>query len=122
MIRGARTALAALLLAAAGAAALAASTPRPLTGTYAFAGRTLVDPPQGEPQDTHFLVTLDGEAARELYAKLKAPARRDACIDDGSTTKRVGDIQCTATVRPKGHTCTFGIDLAQRKLAPAAVC
>ena len=104
------------------AAVHAASPPRPLTGTYMFTGKTLVDPPPSEPQDTHFVVTLDGAAARDLYQKLKATPRRDACLDDGSMTKRAGDVQCTATVKPKGHVCTFALDLAQRKLAAGAVC
>jgi len=104
------------------AAAHAASPPQPLTGTYMFTGRTLVDPPPSEAQDTHFVITLDGAAARDLYQKLKATPRRDACLDDGSMTKRAGDVQCTATVKPKGHVCTFALDLAQRRLASGAVC
>ena len=100
----------------------AAPTPQPLTGTYAFTGSTLVDPPPSEPQDTRFVVTLDGAAARDLYRKLKATPRRDACLVDGSMTKRAGDVQCTATAKPKGHVCTFAIDLVQRKLARGAVC
>jgi hypothetical protein len=60
--------------------------------------------------------------ARDLYQKLKATPRRDACLDDGSMTKRAGDVQCTATVKPKGHVCTFAIDLVQHKLAAGAVC
>ncbi len=99
-----------------------AAPPQPLTGTYAFTGKTLVDPPPSERPDTHFVVTLDGAAARDLYQKLKATPRRDACLDDGSMTKRAGDVQCTATVKPKGHVCTFAIDLVQHKLAAGAVC
>src|SRR4029453_597953 len=114
------TALGALALVA--SIACAASAPRPLTGTYAFTGKTLIDPPPAEPQDTRFVVTLDGAAARDLYEKLKATPRRDACLDDGSMIKRAGDVACTATVKPKGHVCTFAIDLTERKLAPSAVC
>lgn len=102
--------------------ACAASAQQRLTGTYAFSGKTLIDPPAAEPQDTRFVVTLDGAAARDLYEKLKATPRRDACLDDGSLTKRAGEVACTATVKPKGHVCTFAIDLTQRKLAPGAVC
>ena len=104
------------------AAAHAASLPQPLTGHYAFTGKTLVDPPPSEPQDTRFVVTLDGATARDLYQKLKATPRRDACLDDGSMTKRAGDVQCAATVKPKGHVCTFAIDLAQRKLSSGVIC
>ena len=111
-----------LALAIAVAPVVSASPPLPLTGTYAFTGKTLVDPPPSEPQDTRLVVTLDGTAARDLYQKLKVMPRRDACLDDGSMTKRAGDVQCTATVKPKGHVCTFAVDLAQRKLAPGAVC
>jgi len=120
--RGVAAAAVALLALAMALDAAAASPSRPLTGTYAFAGRTLVDPPPGEPQDTHLIVTLDGDAARALYAKLKATPKRDACLDDGSLTKRAGDLQCTATAKPRGYTCTFGVDLERRTLAPGSVC
>jgi hypothetical protein len=111
-----------LTVAFAFAAAAHAAPPQPLTGVYAFSGKTLIDSPPSEAQDTHFVVTLDGATARDLYRKLKATLRRDACLDDGSMTKRVGDVQCTATAKPKGHVCTFAIDLARRKLAAGAVC
>jgi hypothetical protein len=95
---------------------------KPLSGTYAFAGKTLVDPPPDEPRDSHLLITLDGQAARDVYRKMKARRSRDGCLDDGSMSKTFGGMQCTERVRPTRYTCAFSIDLAAQKIDGATVC
>jgi len=68
-----------------------AAPPQPLTGTYAFTGKTLVDRPPSERPDTHFVVTLDGAAARPLpeaqrdTAARRVPRRR---LDDQARRRR----------------------------------
>ena len=110
-------------------AALVASAPwaaiepaKRLTGTYAFGGRTLVDPPPSETKGTHLYIVLEGTAARDVYQKMNVRAVRDACLDDGSLSKRIGDMQCTALAGAKGHTCAFSINLAEQKIEGGAVC
>jgi hypothetical protein len=109
--------------------ALAASPPlmalepaNRLSGTYAFGGRTLVDPPPGEPRNTHLYVVLEGSAARELYRRMNARAVRDECLDDGSLAKTVGRMQCTQLAHAKGYTCAFSLNLAEQKIEGGVVC
>jgi hypothetical protein len=95
---------------------------KPLSGTYTFAGKTLVDPPPAEPRDSHLVITLDGQTARDVYRKMKERPRRDACLDDGSMSKTSGGMHCTEWVKPARYTCAFSINLAAQKIEGAAVC
>ena len=101
---------------------VAAPADKPLQGHYEFRGATAVDPPAGEPVDTHWVVSLTGSAARDLYLRMNASPRRDACQDDGSLTKTIGGMQCTERVRPRRYECGFAIVLAQQRIEPAGAC
>lgn len=110
-------------LAAAGAAPAAdpAIEFRPLAGTYSVAGKTLIDPPAGEPRRSHLYLELDGAAARDLYAALPGRPVADPCGEPGALLKRSGGLQCT---RAKGgtHRCTFGVELATQRVVAGSVC
>lgn len=93
-----------------------------LNGTYAIGGRTLVDPPAGEAKNTHLYVVLDGSTARDVYRAMNARAVRDACLNDGSFTKRVGQMQCTENAKMKRYTCAFAISIAEQKIEAGTVC
>ena len=94
---------------------------RPLTGTYAVAGRTLIDPPADEPRRSHVYLELTGAAARELYAALPGRAVPDRCGEPGALLKQSGGLQCT---REQGgaHRCSFGVELATRRIVAGSVC
>jgi hypothetical protein len=93
-----------------------------LQGEYRFHGKTLIDPPPGEPADTHLGLVLEGPAARELYRRLKTPSVRDLCLDDGSRSKTQGALRCTELAAGKGWRCEFGIQLDSPRLVAVGVC
>jgi hypothetical protein len=95
---------------------------QPLEGAYAIGGATLIDPPQSEPQDTHFYLDLEGRAARDLYRALKAKAVDGACGEPGDLTKRQGGVQCTMVKGGKEYHCAFGVELRTQRVVGAVVC
>jgi hypothetical protein len=102
--------------------ALHAADYRPLAGSYAIGGATLIDPPQSEPQDTHFYVDLEGAAARDLYKALKARAVDGVCGEPGDLTKRQGGVQCTMVKGGKEYHCAFGVELGTQRVVAGVVC
>ena len=95
--------------------------PDRLAGEMFIAGATLVDPPPGEPADTHAYLSLTGSAARSLFRALKAPEMPDACLP-GRKMKSIGPIHCSVGAKPGDARCDFGIDLARGITAPGLVC
>lgn len=93
-----------------------------LRGEYRFHGKTLIDPPPGEAQNTHLGLELEGAAARDLYRRLKARSERDLCLDDGSRTKTQGPIRCTELARKQGWRCEFAIQLDNGTLVSDGAC
>lgn len=100
----------------------AATDYRPLHGTYRIGGRTLIDPPPSEAQDTHFYVDLEGDTARDLYQALKAKAEDGICGESGELTKRQGGVQCTRRKGGKEYHCAFGIELKTQRVVAGVVC
>ena len=94
----------------------------PLQGTYKVGGRTLIDPPQSEAQDTHFYVDLEGNAARDLYNALKAKAQDGVCGEPGDLTKQAGGVQCTKVKGGKEYHCAFGVELKTQHVVSGVVC
>jgi hypothetical protein len=103
-------------------ATLALAAGGSLNGSYELGGKTLIDPPDGEPQDTHLRLFLEGGAARDLYAALKVQEVEDECLADGSMTKSQGGIACTR--HADGHTfeCSFAVNLKSRAVEGASAC
>lgn len=99
-----------------------ASEYQPLTGNYTIAGKTLYDPPSHEAKDTHIYFSLEGKAARDLYVSMKVKAVRDQCEDDGSMSKRIGEMQCTRSEGGKSYRCWFGIDIKTQRVVNGVVC
>jgi hypothetical protein len=115
-----------LAIAAVTFAAFAVSAPaadyKPLQGTYMVGGKTLIDPPESEPQDTHFYIDIEGSAARDLYKALKAKAEAGVCGERGDLTKRSGAVQCTMVKGGKEYHCAFGVELRTQHLVSGVVC
>ena len=94
----------------------------PLTGSYAIRGKSFYDPPADEPQDTHIYFELNGKSAQDLYDSMKLKPVRDKCADDGSLTKRNGEMQCTRSADGKDARCWFGVDIKKQKITNGVVC
>ena len=100
---------------------LARSEVRALEGTYYFRGATAVDPPPGEPPDSHFLIELTGNTARDLYQRMKVRAKPDQCIGAGAMSKTIGGMQCTMLSNTK-YSCHFAIELARQRVTHGLPC
>lgn len=96
--------------------------PNPLHGDYHLGGKTLTDPPQDEPQDTHFYLHLEGAAAKTLWEAMRTKPVYDECQDDGSTTKMIGNMQCTESKDKTEYDCYFGIDVQNQKIVAGVTC
>ena len=110
------------LLAAIAIPAASQDAPRQLTGTYAIAGKEAIDPPPGQPTDTHLQLYLDGAAAKDLYHAMKARPVPDECIGNGARSKFQGGIACTMHGGGKAYECSLAIDIASQKLDPVYAC
>jgi len=95
---------------------------RPLKGSYKVGGQTLFDPPESEPQDTHFYLDLEGNAARDLYKAMKAKSQSGECGEPGDLTKRQGGVQCTMVKGGKEYHCAFGVELRTQHVVSGVVC
>jgi hypothetical protein len=114
--------IAVVLLAILFSAAVCAADYRPLQGSYNVGGKTLYDPPASEPQDTHFYLDLEGNAARDLYKAMKAKAQDGVCGESGDLTKRSGGVQCTMVKGGKEYHCAFGVELKTQRVVAGVVC
>ena len=99
----------------------ARSEVRPLEGTYYFRGATAVDPAPDEPSDTHLLIELTGNAARDLYRGMKVSAKPDQCVGAGAMSKTVGGMQCTMLSNTR-YRCHFAIEVARQRIQHGLAC
>ena len=95
---------------------------KPLQGSYAIGGTTLIDPPESEAQDTHFYVDFEGTAARDLYNAMKVKAAVGVCGEAGDLSKRQGGLQCTKVKGGKEYHCAFAVELRTQHVVPGVVC
>ena len=93
-----------------------------LTGSYSIAGRTLVDAPVSEAQNTHMYFALSGVSAQDLYNSMKVRAKPDLCRAGGALTKSIGEMRCTRSASGREFQCWFGIDIAKQRLTGGVVC
>ncbi len=93
-----------------------------LTGTYRIGGKTFYDPPEEEPQNTHIYIQLTGSTAKDMYNVMDAKPQYDICVDNGSKTKTIGEMQCTRSADGKDYRCWFGVDLKRQKITRGVVC
>ena len=111
-----------LLLAALAFPASSQDATNSLTGSYAIAGKEAIDPPPGQPQDTHLQLFLTGAAARDLYQAMKAKATPDECTGHNARSKFQGGIACTMHEGGKEYECSLAIDIEGQTLAPIYAC
>src|SRR5688572_4370250 len=67
--------------------------PKPLAGVYAITNIN-IDPPPGASTDSHLVVKLQGEPAKNLFDAMKTEVRTDACAGPNTQTKRIGGMEC----------------------------
>ena len=102
--------------------ALARSAEIPLKGSLVIRGATIVDPPPEEPGNTHAEFIIDGPAAQALFEAIKAPAREDECLGDGSISKRAGNVACIRRADSKAYECDFSLDLVKQRIDIGRAC
>lgn len=95
---------------------------KPLEGEYKVGGKTFYDPPKNESKDTHIYFALTGTAAKNLFDSMKVRSKKDVCMNDGSLTKRVKEMQCTRSLDGKEHRCWFGIDIKNQNVTGGVAC
>ena len=111
-------ALAVLLVAS---SASLAQKPAVLKGELFLAGKTPIDPPPGEPKNSHAYVTLTGPGALQMYRAMKAKAEPNLC-EEGKTMKRAGPLMCSVSRDGRSASCDFSIDLIQGTLDDGQPC
>ncbi len=110
----------ALLLLAVGGVATN-SEPRPLTGDFVFKGRTPVDPPPDEPQNTHMSIRLTGESARSLFENMNVPITANPCDPDSTALqKRIGATTCQRD--QDVYKCWFAINVQHQRIEASVAC
>lgn len=91
-----------------------------LRGDMLLAGKTLVDPPPGEPKDSHAYLTITGPAAMRMYRAMKAREEKDECQD--GKIKHAGSFSCTLSANGRSATCDFSVDLHKGTLEDGRPC
>lgn len=108
-----------LLFASAG---LASNSFKEFSADYDIGGATLIDAPESEPSNTHIYLRIRGDAAKDMYNIIESAAVRDACLDDGTLTKRAKNIQCEFDPKHDAYACYFSIDVNSNAIGHGAVC
>jgi hypothetical protein len=93
----------------------------PLRGEMFLAGRTPVDPPPGEPKNSHAYATVTGPAALRMYRAMPATEEENSC-EEGKKLKRAGALRCSISANGRTATCDFSIDLIKGALADGRPC
>jgi len=94
-----------------------------LTGKFSFIGKSLVDPPPGEPRDTHFTIYLTGDAAKALYEKMEVKPEAERCErEEGVVSKYIQDMQCRYTAKANKYECFFAINVKEQRIEGGWLC
>jgi len=94
----------------------------PIKGEIAIYGKYMVDLPPDELKDSHIYFHLEGDSARSLWNSMKVNPEYDECLDNGSKTKRIGNMQCTQKVDHKTFDCYFSIDVQKQSIENGINC
>ncbi|MGH7902329.1 MAG: hypothetical protein ACRENZ_11400 [Thermodesulfobacteriota bacterium] len=94
----------------------------PIRGKLAIYGKYMVDLPPDESKDSHIYFHLEGDSARSLWNSMKVNPEYDECLDNGSKTKRIGNMQCTQQVDDKTFDCYFSIDVQKQSIENGINC
>lgn len=92
----------------------------PLRGAYAVTGAHALNPPPGEPDDTHYRIQLRGASAAALYDHMKVSPVRDPCT--GGRLKRIGQMRCVLFPKDHSYECDFSIDIARQRIDRGLSC
>jgi hypothetical protein len=93
----------------------------PVKGEVFLAGKTPIDPPPGEPKNSHAYVTLTGPGALRMYRAMKAKEEKNLC-EEGKTLKRAGPLACSLSRNGRSASCDFSIDLLKGALDEGQPC
>lgn len=93
----------------------------PLRGEAFIAGKTPVDPPPGEPKNSHAYVTIAGPAALRMYRAMRAKEEANAC-ETGQKLKRAGALACSLAKDGRSAACDFSVDLIKGTLDEGRAC
>lgn len=91
-----------------------------LTGDYWVGGKTTIDPPRDEPNDTHLRIHLTGDSARTLYELMNSEPEVDVC-DESRLVKRIATTAC-ALLEGGSHECWLAIDVQRQELTSGWGC
>ncbi len=86
-------------------------------------GLEQLDPPPGQPNDTHFRVELKGTAAEALWNAMKVPAKLDECL--GVESKWIGDMHCYEQEEEPyegKYRCEFGVNIKEGRVEGVTPC
>lgn len=83
---------------------------KPLAGQYVITGPSLMDAPADEERD-RVVLFLEGDAAREVYRGMTAPAKSQVCAPEGALTKVAGGVECTFEAKDDSYRCWIGVGL-----------
>lgn len=91
-----------------------------ISGIYAVTAKSLIDPSEDEPMDSHYRIQLKGDSAKALYQAMKVAPQTDECT--GATAKTVGEMQCLSFEAGGTYKCDFSIDIATQRIVYGVVC
>lgn len=91
-------------------------------GQYTISGKTVLDSPAGEPQNTHIYFRIMGDAAKEMYSMVDAKPERDICLDDGTLTKSAESIKCDFNPKDSSYICYFSVGVQENSIGLGVVC
>ena len=66
-------------------------------------------------------LVLTGDAAKRLFIKAEAKAHYNECIDNGTLTKYIGNIECNESPNNE-YSCSFSINTKDQKVYRAEPC
>ena len=102
--------------------ASAGSPWRELDGSFVVGGPAIGDvPPEVRTAGTHIRFGIFGDAAKEVWSMIDAPATFDACGED-HLTKRSGSIECGYYESNDRYACYFGVGIASNEIVRGATC
>lgn len=94
----------------------------PIKGEMSVYGKYMVDLPTNEPNDSNIYFHLQRDSAKTLWNSMKVKPEYDECLDNGSKTKRIGNMQCTQSGDGKTFDCYFSIDVQKQSIEIGTTC
>jgi hypothetical protein len=70
-----------------------------------IAGKTPIDPPREEPNNTHAYMVVKGPAALRMYRLMRAKEEDNLC-EEGKKMKQAGPLMCSITADRRMANCS----------------